>query len=368
MATRRVRTRTPDEPQNSRISDLLARRRNTVKGNVEDRIAKAKDSDEMVVTLNPQTFDIDSILTDAVNAARNDVRHRRAGQHIHVSDLLSRCQRKLALIERNDLPHRAQRLSIMDALTFRMGEALHDVIKERAALGKPEAVWGKWKCTCGHLHHAEPCTFAQVDLQDVCEYCGTPTTQYVEVSMFYDQLMLVGNPDLLLYLEQFDAYHVTELKSIAHAQWEELTRPKPEHVIQVLFYYWIMQQLGYRLTDRVTILYGTKGYLFKGSPFKEFSIKVGPEIHRLEPYLEEARALMNSRNGGELPPRTMCAGDTSVEARKCEVCNLCFGNVQDEAKTVSLTDLFASTPKSKASNPRNRPVANGNGVRVPRRR
>jgi hypothetical protein len=321
----------------SGISEVLNRRRGAVRGAIERRIEEAKESPEQIVAC---PGDGDDILTEIVNRARNEVRHRRHGDYLHVSDLLSKCQRKVALIERNNLPHRAGRLTLMDMLTFRMGEALHDVIKERAALGAPGAVWGKWKCKCGHLHHDDPCLFNQVDLEDVCEHCGEPTTEYVEVSMFHDGLMLVGNPDLLLYLKEIDAFHVTELKSISHKQWEELVRPKPEHVIQVLFYWYIMKELGYRLTDRVTILYATKGYLFKGSPFKEYSFNPLEELHRLDDYIEEARELKKAREGGELPARTMCAGENSPEARKCEVCNLCFATTDEKAVEVNIEALF----------------------------
>lgn len=340
MATRAPRTRPLVARDNSRISDVLAARQRAVRGAAEQRREQAKRSEAQIVQFPGQ--DPDSVLTDIIESARNDVRTRRGGDYIHVSDLLTKCQRKLALIERHKLPHRVQRLTLMDALTFRMGEALHDVIRERAALGAPHAVWGKWKCVCGHLHHDEPCTFGEVDLGDICEHCGTATTEYVEVSMFDDELMIVGNPDLLLYLRDVDAYHVTELKSIAHAQWEELVRPKPEHVIQSLFYWYIMRKRGYRLTDRVTLLYGTKGYLFKGSPFKEFSYRPEAEIHRLEDYLEEARELRRARDGGALPARTMCAADTSPEAKKCEVCSLCFGNADEAPITVNLEALFGT--------------------------
>lgn len=345
MATVRRRGAPAAEPEKGGISAVLNRRRNAVRGNIQRREEAAKASEDTVVEA---PMGDDDILTELVNRARNEVRHRRNGDYLHVSDLLTKCQRKVALIERHELPHRAGRLTLMDLLTFRMGEALHDVIKERAALGAADKVWGKWKCKCGHLHHDDPCLFNQVDLEDVCEHCGEPTTEYVEVSMYDNELMLVGNPDLLLYLKEVDAFHVTELKSISHAQWEELVRPKPEHVIQVLFYWYIMRSLGYRLTDRVTILYATKGYLFKGSPFKEFSILVEPELHRLTDYIEEARELKKAREGGKLPARTMCAGENSPEARKCEVCNLCFADNDETPVEVNIEALFGGSANDEA--------------------
>lgn len=327
---------TTDRPSPRTGRDVLNRRRNVVQEGIAGRIQAAKESDADVIEI-PDDADI---LSDIIDRARNDIRHRRPGAYVHVSDLIGKCLRRMALLERHELPARASKLGIMDLITFRVGDAIHDVIKERAAAGGSRMVWGRWKCSCGHLHHEEPCLFSEIDMEDICEHCATPTTQYEEVPMRDEDLMIVGTPDLLLYLAQFDAFHVTELKSISHDQWTTLARPKPEHVIQVLFYWYLMRKLGYRVTNRASILYVTKGYIFNGKPYKEFVIDCPDNIARLDDFLEEARWYKIAREGGELPPRTYCAHEDCGDAKKCEVSNICFGEHDATIKTVNIDALF----------------------------
>lgn len=332
----------------SRVSSMLERRRNTIQLNREQRRELARQSDLDIVA-TPD--DGDDLLGRILDKARNEVRHRRPGEYVHVSDLIGKCMRRVALLERHELPERAGRLTLMDLLTFRMGEAVHDVAKERTALGAPDNVWGKWKCKCGHLYHEEPCVYSEVDQEDICERCGTATTEYVEVSMRDEDLLIVGNPDLLLYFGDIDAFHVNEIKSLAHKQWEEISRPKPEHVIQALFYWYLMRKLGYRMTDRITIIYFTKGYVFQGKPYKEFSYLAEEVLHRLDDFLEDAQALKQSREGGELPART-CPSADCPEGRKCEVTNVCFGGEDATITEIDIRALYGDEPAG--GNPRRR--------------
>lgn len=146
---------------------------------------------------------------------------------------------------------------------------------------------------------------------------------------------IVGHPDLILYLAALSTFYVTELKSIAHDRFTTLARPDPDHVLQVVFYWWLMHRLGYPLADHVTILYVTKGYTFRDSPFKEFVVRVADVLPRLNSYIEEARSIKVARETGVLPPRTKCQARTSTDARKCEVVESCFG--ENNAKPVYIT-------------------------------
>lgn len=142
-----------------------------------------------------------------------------------------------------------------------------------------------------------------------------------------DDLWIVGNPDLLLYLPDLDAIHITELKSIAPDQFKELTRPKPDHVLQVVFYWYLMNKLGYHLTDKVSIFYATKGWVFGSTkPYREFVIHPQLELHRLEDMIEDARAHKAAIQDKQapLPLRTLCASPGAKEAKNCSVCEICF--------------------------------------------
>lgn len=267
----------------------------------------------------------DSFLTEIIDRAPREIRPMRPGDYLHVSDLLGKCVRKIVLCNRYSTPTRPQRLSASDLFTFAQGDAIHDTLKAMASASSPQQVWGKWRCKCGNIYHDEPCTLAETDPDDICEYCGTPTNVYEEVPMRDDDTMIVGTPDLLLYIAALRAFHISEIKSISHDQWKDLARPKPEHVLQVLFYWYLMRKLGYRVTDRVSIIYVTKNYVFQGRPYKEFMFNPERELHRLDDYIADAYAAKAARKdkNAKLPSRT-CTGEYTVEAKKCEVCEICW--------------------------------------------
>jgi hypothetical protein len=85
-----------------------------------------------------------------------------------------------------------------------------------------------------------------------------------------------------------------------------------------------MAMSGRKVTDRVSIVYITKGYQFKGSAHKEFMINPREELHRLVPYLEDAARAKLSSNSEVYPARKVCAAEMSTQAKQCEVCDLCF--------------------------------------------
>jgi hypothetical protein len=268
----------------------------------------------------------EELVSDIIKATPRLRRPPRRDGYLHVSDLIgkNKCVRKIAIAGKYGTPVRPSRLSVFDRLVFAIGDAIHDMVKKIATEGAPDRIWGKWKCQCGHLFHDEPCLQSEIDPDDICELCHTGSVYYREVSVFNEEYGIVGNPDLLLYLTEVDAFHVTELKSIAHEAWEELARPMPEHVLQVVFYWFLMAMAGYRLTDRISVVYITKGYRFKGDAHKEFMIDPRAELHRLVPYLEDARAAKLSAEEERYPARKMCSNEFSSQAKKCEVCTTCF--------------------------------------------
>lgn len=231
----------------------------------------------------------------------------------------------------------------MDLLTFAVGDTIHDVVKARAVIGSPSQVWGNWRCRCGQTKTAQPCLGDAVN-PSTCGVCAGPIDIYEEVPMRDEELKIVGTPDLVLFLSQPQAHYITELKSISDKGYEELSRPKPDHVIQVLFYWYLMNKLGYRLVDQVSILYITKGYKFRGDPYKEFTLQPSINLSRLEPYLEEARSLLSYAAGGRLPPRIVCGSDTAPEAKKCDVCSICFGGIDAAPQKISFAEAFSRSP------------------------
>lgn len=245
----------------------------------------------------------------------------RGSRHLHVSDLLGKCVRKIALSEKLNLPMPAGHISDSLGLTFSQGTAIHDYIKDKFAQGHPDKLFGRWVCLCGK-------TSTRPMIKDVvpniaCTECGKVPDRYHELELFDDDLMVVGSPDVTLYIDELEAYYAVEIKSISPDEWKELARPKPDHVLQVLFYWYLLKKLGYSVANQVSILYANKGYVFK-SPYKEFIVKPEDVIERLDDYLEEARALKEARQGGALPRRTLCSSISCTDAKQCHVSVMCF--------------------------------------------
>ena len=115
-----------------------------------------------------------------------------------------------------------------------------------------------------------------------------------------------------------------EVKSIAAKGWQELKRPKPEHLLQVLFYWYLYKQEGWPLWDRVSVIYVNKEFMFSGVPYKEFFFQPSIIEDRLDDLLAEARQLVEYRNSGTLPPRSMCQDKDSPDAKKCQFRDICF--------------------------------------------
>ena len=87
-----------------------------------------------------------------------------------------------------------------------------------------------------------------------------------------------------------------------------------------------MRKLGYNVTDRVTILYVTKGWQFGNKePWKEFSFDPLIELPRLEDLIKDARDLKDCRETGIYPRRqAACTSEMTTEAQRCEVHKQCF--------------------------------------------
>lgn len=291
----------------------------------------------------------DNVVSVILAKAKRQHRKPRTDNHIHVSDLIGRCLRKKAIMHRDNVRAPSEYLSLMDGLTFRIGDAVHDFVKERATEASPTEVWGNWQCKCGKSKTTTPEVFSVVS-KTVCTHCSTPMTEYAEVSMIDDELDIIGHPDLIFFLSAVSAFYVAELKSISAKEYDDLVRPKPDHILQVVMYWYLMRKAGYSVANKVSVLYVTKGYKFKGSPFTEFVIDAESVVStgRIADLLEDARAFKAAKEGGELPLRTTCATPESTEAKKCEVCATCFGAPREVPTPVSFSEASRSAPNRSA--------------------
>lgn len=265
----------------------------------------------------------DQFAIDLLKAGKPPFDSFREGKYTHVSDIISKCSRKIALIRRMGVKHTPRQLLDGHAITFAQGNAIHDFVKRRFIEGHPDKVWARWECRCGATM-TEPMTYAEITADMACHICGHEPRTYHEVSFADETLEVVGSPDVILYMKQHPAYYPIEVKSMVAGQWDELQRPVPDHVIQALFYWKLMRDRKYPLASQLSILYVKKEYTWK-LPYKEFIIYPERELKKLKLFLEDLKVLAEARDPKKpLPPRVTCGTIDAPEAKQCPVCVTCF--------------------------------------------
>lgn len=320
-------------PVASRLSRIVSQRRSGV---APDQAEAATRQGGVVNVPDKGEY---SPALEALGRARILGRAHRQVEYLHVSDLLNRCIRKLAIYQSMAITPQPQSLSLNDSLTFAQGTAIGETLKERIAAGSNGLMWGYWRCQCKALRTAKPMLLRQVPVDEICSNCGEPQRYYDEVPTKNEQYKIVGSPDVLILREPYNALHITELKSISHDAWKELVRPDPLHVLQVVFYWFLMREAGHRLMSKVSVAYATKGWIFGKMPVKEFVLDAPPEVPRLDSYLKDALQIQETRKGGQLPARP-CQSDSVTVAKNCEVVRTCFGAESHAPVEIPISAIF----------------------------
>lgn len=266
---------------------------------------------------SPRRMDMGDVLTPLL---RGPIPERfRDGENFHVSDIIHKCTRKLAIHRRFKLPHAQEAIFDGRGLTFTIGDAVHDYIRNKIRIAAPSAIYGGWSCKCGET--TVDGTYAEVK-DIVCNNCNLPLTEYQEVELAVPHLMVEGHVDLT-FLDD-DAFLFTELKSIAAKSWAELERPIPDHIVQIVTYWELARILDYPVHDKVSILYANKEFSFK-SPYKEYVLQPSEHLGRIDGHFEDLQMLVEAVTDERAPlPYRICANPEAPDAKKCEVCNVCF--------------------------------------------
>jgi hypothetical protein len=225
----------------------------------------------------------------------------------------------LALMAQSKAPPMLPPLTESMALTFAVGESIHYYVKNKLLIGEPDAVYGRWGCHCGKASFLG--TYRQATTQEPCTHCSQPLKNYKEMSLRDEEINLLGNVDLTLQID--GRFLLAEIKSINKKQWDELTKPLPEHTLQILFYWWLAQRNSLPLYDAVVVLYVNKDFTFAGSPYKEFVFQPSSMLKRLDNYIEDAKMLKAAKAGGDLPYR-ICPKPDAPQAKKCPTVIACF--------------------------------------------
>lgn len=260
-------------------------------------------------------------VTRLLRSAPTNYREFRRSENLHVSDVLKQCIRKLALLHLLEMRPPAEMISDSMSIIHACGDAVHDYVKRKVIQAQGDKVWGDWSCACRDT--VVPKTFRARAAKTICAKCSTPADIYAETRLVHPDLPIQGSPDILL---RHAAIYPIEIKSVENEKLDELTRPDPDHLIQALFYWLLLQENNLPVYDRFSILYVRRAFKFK-SPFKEFVVEAPVLISRLDNYLEDVRHYKRALKGGPLPIRTTCATPDAPEAKKCPVCVQCFGDV-----------------------------------------
>lgn len=243
----------------------------------------------------------------------------REGKYMHASDLIYRCTRAMALSDQLAVPFTPEIVWDGRGITFAQGVAIQEYVTNRLKANAAEKLYGSWRCLCQDKEVIATLNVAKQ--MPSCRKCDSRLIHYHEIVVHNDKYMIVGSVDLLLIENR--ALYVIECKSINKKDWEALTRPIPDHLIQVVLYWFLMREAGYSLNENASILYVVKEFKI-GSPYKEFIINIPSQLHRIKDYLRDAKDLKRARRRGGLPPRITCVDMNSPAAKKCSFAIQCF--------------------------------------------
>lgn len=305
---RRTATRSNNPLGNARVSakavSMLRKRNRGKDGLVTAEVVPLPEGDMVLPRLSG-------------NFTPNKVRNEG---YLHVSDLLHKCMRMYALADRYNVTLVGEPIYDAHGVMYRIGHAVQDYVTEKLMRTRPKELFGRWECFCGETEYVG--VFEKAN-QIECKTCKHTLTKYNEIVIPNDEYHLVGSIDIVLLID--GVFYFIESKSMQKDDFQALVRPNPDHILQATFYWWLAREKGYQLYDRSSVLYTNKGFNFR-SPFKEFQIKPSDHIHRLEEYLEEAKALKQARQSKEAKlPSRVCGTVNSPQAKKCQMCTVCFG-------------------------------------------
>jgi len=244
-------------------------------------------------------------------------RSRVSDGYVHVSSLLNFCPRKWRLVqmsnaELSNFPKSADRVMWM------IGRAAEHHV--RTSIMKSldwGGIYGRWSCVCGKHSYEGFCKSTAT-----CNSCSDLTRTYGELSVFDEELKVVGNPDMLLSVEK--NLRVVEIKSMNKREFDSMSAPKPNHVFQAACYHRILSS-RFEMSPLVTIFYVCKDYSFAGSPYQEFSVPADDVRPLVDLAFEQVRLLREAEENNTLPDRLeACASPHTATAKKCEMCVQCF--------------------------------------------
>lgn len=248
---------------------------------------------------------------------------RKSG-YTHLSDLMGKCHRMLAIIKRYDIHPSPKRLFDQSVVVFAQGNMLHDEARRRYANQIPEMFYGFWRCGCRET--CEEGTKSSVSKS--CKHCGGGLDEYVELRVIYDDIEVGHSMDGLL-LHASGQLEVVEIKSCTKEAFEKYKtnqRPDMEHVTQAGAYWKALRVAGYDVTDTVSVVYVCKEYV---TPSQSYTIQTPMNDviveNNVDPLYDDMPIINELEFKAPLPPRMgSCVKCGTGGTKYCSVAALCF--------------------------------------------
>lgn len=249
----------------------------------------------------------------------------RKSAYTHLSDLMGKCHRMLAIIKRFDIYPSPTRIFDQNILMFAMGNMLHDEARRRFATQNPAQFYGFWQCGC-----KATCLEGTKQYADSfhCETCNGRLTEYVEIRVIYSDLMVGHSIDSMFLLDS-RALRVIEIKSCTKEAFETYKRtntPAADHVVQGMAYWRASRTAGYNVDSNISIFYVCKEYISDGQSL-EIVVPVTDRIAEFQTReLYSDMELINEIDFNKPLPKRLgrCADCFTSDAKYCPTAGLCF--------------------------------------------
>lgn len=272
-----------------------------------------------------------------MNMHKRIPRYDNARSHkvLHASDMtrdIEFCPREFALQDVTKFKKKGQFLGTSQVITFDMGDAIHDMVRENWAL--PESI-GTWACVVCKTRHP----FQKKPISCGWEGCKSKVFRYEEEVFISQSHGATGSIDMIADLGQ-SKYVIVEIKSIDKDQFKDLLGPKAEHKWRTNLYLRMIANSNHHHKHKIDlsrglILYVVKGYGIKDvtlkehgikdmafSPFKEFW--VSRDDNDTDAIWERATSLYDFRVNNGPMPAGICATAFCKRAQSCELNKQCW--------------------------------------------
>jgi len=309
------------------VHDMLSR---TVSGSAPRRALKPYEGTQTQDPLPPQHGDIrpampaldpDYFTNFVAQSDAAPERQRSGGNddgYLHASSLIGMCAREQVISALHGTPTH-QSVSGPVRLIWAIGRAVERHIRNSVIKARDwNGVYGMWKCRCLASSH-----LGEYPRHRTCPVCITELRNYFEPTLYSEAHRVIGSPDITGMV--VDHWVVGEIKSMTKDQFDALTEPLADHVLQALLYRRLYRLMGFPVHDKVAIIYGRKDFKFGGpkAVYKEYHVEAADWSGQIERMMESAQSVKRHREAGTLPDR-VCPNADFSRAKGCPRVGLCF--------------------------------------------